>query len=76
MKKRKGFAAMAPEQRRRIASLGGKAAQRRGTGHRWTPEEARAAGSKGGKATQAKGTANRWDAETARMAAARRKRRR
>jgi general stress protein YciG len=76
MNSKRGFASMTPEKRRLIASLGGKAAQAKGTGHRWTPEKAREAGSKGGKATQAKDMANRWDAEGARMAAARRKRRR
>jgi hypothetical protein len=43
---------MSVEQRRRIASLGGKAAQARGTGHQWTKEEARAAGRVGGRATR------------------------
>ena len=55
-KSRRGFAAMSLEQRRAIASKGGKAAQAKGTGHRYTHEEAVAAGRKGGKATQAKGT--------------------
>lgn len=31
-----------------IASLGGKAAHKKGTAHQWTSEEARAAGRKGG----------------------------
>jgi general stress protein YciG len=51
-KARRGFACMTVEDRRRIASLGGKAAQARGTGHQWTPEEARAAGRVGGRATR------------------------
>lgn len=48
MKPRRGFAAMRPEQRRIIASKGGKT----GAGHKWTKEEARIAGSKGGKASK------------------------
>jgi general stress protein YciG len=76
MKKRKGFAAMTREQRRRIASLGGKAAQQRGTGHRWTPEEAREAGRKGGQASQAAGVGNRFNSETGRAAAGQRRGRR
>ncbi len=48
-KARKGFAAMTPEQRRAIASLGGKAAHAQGTAHQFTTEEAKIAGSKGGK---------------------------
>ena len=43
-----GFAAMTPEQRRKIASLGGRAAQAKGTGHHWTRDEAKIAGAKGG----------------------------
>jgi hypothetical protein len=45
--KPRGFAAMTPEQRRKIASLGGRAAQATGTAHHWTPDEARSAGAKG-----------------------------
>ncbi len=37
-----------------IARAGGKAAQARGTAHRWTTEAARAAGKKGGDANRAK----------------------
>lgn len=48
-KSRRGFAAMSPEQQRRIASQGGQASHRSGRGHRFSPEEARAAGQKGGK---------------------------
>lgn len=42
----KGFASMTSEQRRRIASLGGKAAHEQGVAHRWVEgsEEPRAAG--------------------------------
>lgn len=47
-KARRGFAVMTPEQRRAIASRGGRAAHEKGTAHTWTSEEARAAGKKGG----------------------------
>lgn len=50
---RRGFAAMSLEERRRIASLGGKAAHAAGTGHKFTADEARAAGRKGGASTSA-----------------------
>jgi general stress protein YciG len=75
-KSKRGFAAMSLEQRRRIASLGGKAAQKRGTGHRWDHEEATAAGRKGGQATQAGGNAVRFTSVTARAAAKARERKR
>jgi len=45
---RRGFAGMAPEKQREIASRGGRAAHVKGTAHEWTVEEARAAGRKGG----------------------------
>jgi general stress protein YciG len=47
---KRGFAAMSPETRQRIASAGGKAAHESGRGHQWTSETARAAGRKGGLA--------------------------
>lgn len=46
--KDRGFAAMGRAKQREIASLGGKAAQKKGTAHTWTQEEAKAAGRKGG----------------------------
>lgn len=49
-KSRRGFASMDPEEVRRIASLGGRAAHEYGTAHEFTPREARAAGRKGGRA--------------------------
>lgn len=49
--KDRGFASMNKEQQRRIASLGGRAAQKNGTAHQWNTEEARAAGRKGGLAS-------------------------
>jgi uncharacterized protein len=48
----RGFAAMGLEQRREIASKGGKAAHEKGTAHEFTSEEAREAGYKGGQARQ------------------------
>ncbi len=46
--KKRGFAALPLEERRRIARKGSKAAQQKGTGHRWTSETAQeAAGSAG-----------------------------
>jgi len=45
---RRGFAALSIEQRRRIASMGGKAAHEKGTAHQFTTEEAVAAGKKRG----------------------------
>ena len=42
----RGFAALTPEQRRDVASQGGRAAHASGNAHQFTSEEARAAGSK------------------------------
>ena len=53
-KQRRGFAAMDPEKRKRIASEGGKAAHQSGRAHEWSSQEAREAGRKGGKSTHAK----------------------
>ncbi len=44
----RGFAKLSPEQRREIATKGGQAAQRKGTGHRWDRTSAAAAGRIGG----------------------------
>ena len=44
----RGFASMDRKKQREIASMGGRAAQARGTAHRWTAETASAAGKKGG----------------------------
>ena len=65
---RRGFAAMSPEQRRKIASMGGRASQAKGTRHKFTSEEARAAGAKGGKLAHALGRAHEFTAEEARAA--------
>jgi len=43
-KQDRGFASMDLETKRRIASLGGKAAHAKGRAHKWTREEARQAG--------------------------------
>ena len=42
----RGFASMSKEQQHEIASMGGRAAHRKGTAHQWTREEAREAGRK------------------------------
>ncbi|MBG9387017.1 KGG domain-containing protein [Caenimonas aquaedulcis] len=42
----RGFAAMSPEKKREIASLGGRAAHASGRAHQFSSEEARAAGKK------------------------------
>ena len=47
---RRGFASMAQERQRAIASKGGKAAHIKGRAHEFTPEQAREAGRKGGMA--------------------------
>jgi general stress protein YciG len=44
----RGFAAMSEEQRKRIASMGGKQAHQNGTAHQFSKAEAKAAGKKGG----------------------------
>ncbi len=66
--KPRGLAALDPERRREIASLGGKAAHRQGVAHQFTPEEAAEAGGKGGRVSQATGRGHRFTAETAREA--------
>ena len=48
-KANRGFASMPPEKRRRLASMGGRAAHEKGRAHEWTTEEARTAGRKGGR---------------------------
>jgi len=45
----RGFASMTPEQKREIASKGGKQSHLLGKAHKWTSEEAQAAGHKGGR---------------------------
>jgi general stress protein YciG len=46
---KRGFAALDTEQRKKIASMGGKAAHEKGTAHQFTSEEAAAAGRKRGQ---------------------------
>ena len=53
-KKRRGFAAMAPELVKAISRKGGVAAHAKGTAHEFNADEAREAGRKGGFASQAK----------------------
>lgn len=45
-KLKRGFATMDPTKRREVASLGGKAAQNSGMGHRWTAQGAAEAAKK------------------------------
>lgn len=47
--KKMGFAKMTPEERKRLASLGGKAAHAAGTAHEWNSIEAAKAGKIGGQ---------------------------
>lgn len=44
----RGLANVDPERRREIASMGGKAVQAKGTGHRWNEKTGKAAGKIGG----------------------------
>lgn len=57
----RGFASMSEEERRRIASEGGKAAHEAGTAHEFTSEEAREAGKKGGEARRGERTREEMD---------------
>ena len=50
---KRGFASMDPEQQRRIAREGGKAAHRQGVAHEFNSDEARQAGKKGGEVVSA-----------------------
>ncbi len=59
---RRGFAALDAEQRRRIASMGGRAAHEKGTAHEFTSEEAAAAGRKRGQGSRRN---SRQESETA-----------
>lgn len=43
---------MSPERKAKIASMGGKAAHKAGTAHRWDATEAADAGRKGGKVSR------------------------
>jgi general stress protein YciG len=48
--KGRGFASLSKEKRRELASLGGVAAHKKGTAHRWNAAEAQQAGRIGGRA--------------------------
>ena len=50
--RKRGFASMSPEQRREIASKGGKASHALGRAHKFSYEEAKIAGRKGGAASR------------------------
>ena len=50
----RGFAGMDPARQREIAGQGGRAAQAKGTAHRFTPEQAARAGKKGGLSVKAR----------------------
>lgn len=52
-KKKRGFAALSPEERAEISRLGGKAAHARGTAHEFNSAEGKMAGKKGGAAISA-----------------------
>ncbi len=65
---KRGFAAMDPEEQKKIAAEGGRASHEKGTAHEFTSEEAREAGAKGGEAAHEKGTAHEFTSEEAREA--------
>lgn len=52
---RRGFAALDLAQRKRIASMGGRAAHEKGTAHEFTSEEAARAGRKRGQSSRMRG---------------------
>jgi len=62
---KRGFASLSPERRSEIASKGGKAAQAKGTGHRFTKEDAGFYGRQGGQRAQALGKAHKFTSVTA-----------
>ena len=51
-KSKRGFASMSEDRKRKIASMGGKAAHKAGTAHQWDQKAASLAGAKGGKASR------------------------
>lgn len=67
-RKRMGLAALPPERRAEISSMGGRAAHAQGAAYTFTPEKAREAGKLGGAAAHAKGVAHRFSSEEAREA--------
>lgn len=60
----RGFARLTPEQRRALASKGGRTAHARGTASKFTPDDA----SRAGKIPHQRGTAHSWTSETGREA--------
>jgi hypothetical protein len=60
---RGGFAALSAEERRRISSLGGRAAHAKGKAHRFTSTTAATAGKKGARVAHGRGTAHRFSRE-------------
>lgn len=64
VKKKVGFAAMSPEKRRELSSLGGKSAHARGTAHRFNSESAREAA----RVAREMGHGRAWTPEQAREA--------
>lgn len=64
MPKKTGFATLPPEEQRRLARLGGKAAHAQGNAHEWTTETAKRAGRLGGIAMHAKAKSAKIAAET------------
>jgi len=64
--KGRGFAAMDPEEQRKIASQGGKAAHESGHAHEFDSEEAQEAGRKGGKAAHQSGAADNSESDETR----------
>jgi uncharacterized protein len=65
-RKRRGFAAMDPDQRREIARRGGEASHEAGRAPEWSRREARSYGRQGGRAAHERGTAHEWDRTEAR----------
>ncbi|MAF04407.1 KGG domain-containing protein [Herbaspirillum sp.] len=55
-KRPRGFAAMSPDKRKQIASMGGRHAHALGKAHQFTQEEAREAGRKGGGSKKSRRT--------------------
>ena len=65
--RKRGFASLSIEDRKRIASLGGKAAHAKGTAHQFTSEEAAAAGKRRG---QPRSASERGNIDSSEQAAA------
>lgn len=59
-KQLRGFASLSPDQRKKIAAKGGRAAHALGVAHEWDVEAARAAGRKGGLVRRPLQTGEPW----------------